>query len=577
MSEASRLDAISLEVVNNRLREIVAHMQHLLFHSGYSTILRESFDGSAGICDRDGYVVMASGAPYHLIPYYYCTRAVLERYPLDQLRDGESFILTDPYTGGNLHVPDLVIVTPIFVGGQVLGFCVSIGHKTDLGGLVPGSSGAAAREIYHEGLLLPAVRYWTTEGVVPEVEAILRRNSRAPDTVCGDIRAQVGCTRVGVERLRELCQEYGEENIFFAFGELQRLAERRMRHGLAEWPDGEAQAEHFADNDGVDLDRPLRLHVRVVKQGENITIDYSQMNPQVRGPINLRPQHAETAGILALLSFLDPTIPINHGSRRPITFVNPEGTITNARWPAPVNSYYWLMHAVYSVIQKALAEFNPARAVGTGGFGMGAMAVGYRESRAGKQAIQYELIPTSLGASPAYDGTSPVQAMSHATPNTPVEVLETEYPLRVLRHEWKPDSSGAGMHRGGPGYVREMELQSDALLTLRMAHQFEHSGWGVFGGKAPPTARAFFNKGAPDERALRPLETLEMRAGDRITLELPGGGGYGDPHARPVDQVLEDVLNGYVSLQTAERDYGVVIDPSTMTVDVARTEERRQA
>jgi len=186
------LDPITLEVINNRLREIVATMEHLLFHSGYSTILRESFDGSAGLCDREGHTVMASGAPYHLFPYYYSVRGVLRNYPLEEMRDGDSFILTDPYWGGNLHVPDLVIVTPVFVDGQVIGFCVSIAHKTDLGGLVPGPSGAGAREIFHDCLLLPGVRYWTRDGVGRGMWALAKRNSRRPGMVAGDVRGARG-------------------------------------------------------------------------------------------------------------------------------------------------------------------------------------------------------------------------------------------------------------------------------------------------------------------------------------------------------------------------------------------------
>lgn len=567
------LDPISLEVINHRLRETVATMEHLLFHSGYSTILRESFDGSAGLCDREGHVVMASGAPYHLFPYSYSVRGVLRTHPIEEMEDGDSFILTDPYWGGNLHVPDLVIVTPIFVEGEVIGFCVSIAHKTDLGGLVPGSSGAGAREIFHDGLLLPGLRYWTKDGVVKDVELLVKRNSRSPETVAGDIRAQVGCTRVGAQRVRELCAQYGKETMLFVFSELQRRAELRVRRGLAEWPDGEAEAESWTDHDGVDLDRPIRLHVRVIKGGDEITVDYSGMDEQARGPTNLRQPHAETAALLALLACLDPTIPINDGARRPISFINPEGRITNARWPAPLNSYFGLTTVVYSTVMKALAQFNPRRAVGTVGFGIGAIAVGYRQGA--RQSIQYEILITALGATPEHDGTFPAMAMSHVTPNTPVEILETEYPVRVLRHEWIPDTAGAGRFRGGPGTRKEYQLLSDALFTLRMGHQFKYSGWGVQGGKNPPTARAFVNRGTERERSLGPLETLALRPGDTICVELPGGGGYGDPRTRPPELVLEDVLNGYVSVEAAREVYRVALDAEQMSIDWEATERLR--
>ncbi len=571
------LDPITLEILNNRLREIVSTMEYLLFHSGYSTILRESYDGSAGICDVNGHTVMASGAPYHLVPYSFSVQAILRNYPAETMRDGDSFILTDPYSGGNLHVPDLAIITPTFVEGKLIGFCVSIAHKTDLGGLVPGSSGAASREIFHEGLLLPGVRYWTKDGgVVTEIENIIKRNSRAPDTVAGDIRAQVGCTKMGVEHVRSLCAEYGLEAITSAFRQLMDLSEQRMRAGLARWADGVAEAEAWVDHDGVNLEQPLRLHVKVTKRGDEVTIDYSGMNEQVRGPINLRPQHGQTAALLALLAHLDPTIPINHGALRPVTIINPEGRLTNARWPAPCNSYYGLMHAIYSTVQKALGEFDPSRAVGTAGFGSGALAAGFRHVRVGKQAILYELMVTSLGGTPEHDGTYPVQPMSHATPSTPIEIIETEFPIRVLEYQWTADSAGAGRYRGGPGFRKEYQVLEDAPVTVRCGHQFKYPGWGVLGGLPPSTPKVLLQRDGATIRSLGPLETMEMSVGDSLRFDVPGGGGCGDPRERAAEEVLEDVLNGYVSFEAAERDYGVAIDAASMTVDTKRTAALRR-
>ena len=572
-----QVDPITLEVINHRLREIGATMMHLLFHGGYSTILRESHDGSAGICDREGYAVLAAGSPIHLYPYYYSTRAVLQNYPLASMRDGDSFVLTDPYLGGNLHVPDLVVVTPIFVDGEVIGFSVSIAHKPDLGGLVPGSSGAGAREIFHEGLLLPGVRYWNRDGVVPDIEAIIRRNSRVPETVAGDIRAQVGCTMIGAQRVRDLCAEYGTETLTHAFVELQQLAEQRMRRELAAWPDGESEAEGWIDDDGVDLDRPIRLHVRIAKRGDAITIDYSGTNEQVKGPVNLRPQCSETAALLALVANLDPTIAMNDGTRRPITFINPAGRITNARWPAPVNSYYGITHVLYSTVGRALAAFNPGRAVATAGLGVGAIALGHRQTRGGKGTVQYELTVVGGGATPQHDGTSGNVGITNGTPNTPVEILETEFPIRVRRHEFIPDSAGAGRYRGGPGTRKEHEVLEDAVLTLRLGHQFKYPGWGVLGGGAPTPARAALAPGGASERMLRPLETLPLSAGAIFRIEMPGGGGYGAPEAREPEQVLDDVLNGYVSVEAAEREYRVAIDSSRLRVDAERTARLRSA
>jgi N-methylhydantoinase B len=566
-----KLDPITLEIIIARLQELVATMEHLLFHSGYSTILRESHDGSCALCTTDGYCIEGSGGPLHLFSYYYTVRSVLDRYPLETMKDGDCFISNDPYLGGTLHVPDVVIVTPIFVNGAIIGFSGSHAHKPDVGGLVPGSSGAGSREIFHEGLILPAVKFWTKDGVVPEVLAIIKHNCRIPEIIEGDLRAQVGCTLVGADQVRALCAEYGLDTIKAAMPEVMALSERRLRDGIAAWPDGEAEAEAWVDHDGVDLDKPLRLHVRVEKRGRDITFDFSKTNDQVKGPTNLRPQVSHVAAVMALVTMLDPTIPFNDGLRRAVTFINPEGKITNPRWPAPINSYFGLSNVLYSTCNRALGEFNPGRAVASPGLGLGAIAVGYDQNRSGRKAVQYELFVSAQGGKSDHDGSSGTVGFLNVTPNTPVEVIETEFPIRVRRYEWIKDSSGAGLHRGGMGNRKEYELLGHATTTLRLGHQFKFGGWGIFGGKDPAKVRAILNVGTNRERALQPLETIRMEPGESFLVEMPGGGGYGDPHRRPAEDVLEDVLNGYISLESAERDYGVAIDRGSMTLDRDRT------
>ncbi len=571
------LDPITLEIIIARLQELVTTMEHLLFHSGYSTILRESHDGSCALCAPDGLCVEGSGGPLHLYSYYYTVRSVLDRYPLDAMRDGDCFISNDPYLGGTLHVPDVIIVTPIFVDGAIIGFSVSHAHKPDLGGLVPGSSGAGSREIFHEGLILPAVKFWTKDGVIPEVLEIIKHNCRIPEIIEGDLRAQVGCTLVGAEQVKALCAEYGAETIKAAFPAIMALSEKRLRDGIAAWPDGESEAEAMVDHDGVDLDKPLRIHVKVTKQGSDITFDYSATADQVKGPTNLRPQASHVAAVMALVTMLDPTIPFNDGLRRPIDFINPEGKITNPRWPAPVNSYFGLANVLYNVCNSALAKFNPARAIAPPGLGIGAIAIGYDENRTGRKAVQYELFPVGQGAKAEHDGSSGTVGFLNVTPNTPIEVIETEFPVRVRRYEWVEDSAGIGLHRGGMGNRKEYELLGNATTTFRLGHQFKYGGWGILGGGGPAPLRGTINTGTNRERALKPLETVRMESGDTFVVEMPGGGGLGNPRERAADAVLDDVLNGYVSLVAAERDYGVAIDPGTMKIDRDKTLALRRA
>ncbi|MPZ59581.1 MAG: hypothetical protein GEU91_24525, partial [Rhizobiales bacterium] len=564
-----KLDAIGLEVIKSGLDEAALTMENQLFHSGYSPILRESFDGSAAIVGRNGGVVVGTGIPIHLFPYYLSVQAILAAHG-DTMQPGDSFLLNDPYLGGSLHVPDTAIVTPFFHGGRLAAFCTSMAHKPDVGGLVVGSSSPNAREIYHEGLMFPGVRYWTKDGPNPDFEAMLRSNTRSADEVIGDLRSQVGCTRVGCGRLTELFDRYGTETMTAAFEELIQASERRIRHKLVSLSDGTAEATAMLDHDGVDVDKPLAIRVKIIKAGDSISIDFSNSDATATGPINIRPQASETAAALALISMLDPDIPINDSCRRVINFVNPPGRLTNAIKPRPINNYYPTLHLVFCATQTALAQLAPDKAVAPAGLGVGGLLFGYPRKRNGKPGVQYELMVPSLGGTPEFDGAFVVMPVAQITPSQPVEILETEYPIEVTRFEPLIDSAGPGRHRGGPGYVREYRLLDDAVCTLRMG-QFTNGSWGVVGGGAPNRARCVFNPGTDREEALPILAMRQLKAGDTMRIELAGGGGYGRPSERSEQLVLSDVRDGLVSIEAAQAQYGVVIDAASMTVDAGET------
>lgn len=559
MPATAALDPVTIEVVAARFREIAATMEHALYHSGYSTILRESKDGTAGLCDAAGRVIIIGGGlQYHSLGYERAVQSVLVRYPEATLRPDDSFIVNDPFWGGNPHVPDMVAVTPAFVDGRLIAFGVSIAHKADVGGIVPGSSGAAAREIYHDGLLLPPVRYQTAAGIDEVVEAIVRNNSRIPDVVLGDIRGQVGSTRVGVERLAALCAEYGTETVVAIMRETLERTAARLRVEIASLPDGEAEAEAFLDHDGADLARPTRIHVAVEKRGDRLRLDFGGSADQTPGPVNVGAATARAGALIAVVAATDPTIPINAGLGDAVEVVLPEGSIVNPRHPATVNLYAPTLFMLYGCVLAALGKLDPARAVAPAGFGVGAMAIGYRTARTGRAAVQYELLISALGGTSTHDGTSIVQPLNHMTPGTPVEVLETEYPIRVRRFDVRVDSAGAGRFRGGLGYVREYELLADCIVTSRTTnHRFTPAG--LFGGGSPAPASATLNPG-PRAEALPPLFSRSLASGDVLRLEQSGGGGYGDPSERDTERVAADVRDGYVSVEAAADVYGVVLD-----------------
>ncbi len=549
------IDPVTTEVVASRLREAAATMEYALYHSGYSPILRESKDGTAGLADAEGRVVIVGGGiQYHFMQYQLAVQAVLARYPAATLKPGESFITNDPYKAGSSHVPDMVAITPGFHDGKLIGFGVSVAHKADIGGLVPGSSGAAAREIFHDGLLVPPVRFQSDAGIDEAVEAILANNSRIPDILLGDLRAQVGATRIGVERLAALCDEYGQGTVLEVMASLMRLAAERIRGELLAWPDGDAEAEGFLDHDGAEKEKPVRFHVRAQKRGDRLRLDFSGSSPQTLGPVNLVTSTAKAVSLLALLASADPTIPVNHGLTDAVEFIIPPGLVVSPRHPATVNHYFPSAHLAYSVVLAALGKLNPARAVAPSGLGSGAVSIGYRVSRSGKPAVLYELLNTSLGGTSTQDGTPIVMAMCHFTPGAPVEIIESEYPLRVRAFEMVRDSAGAGRFRGGVGYAREFEMLEDSVLTVRSAnHRF--TAWGQSGGASPRASRVILNPGRPNSEELSAIETRALRAGDVIRFERSGGAGYGPPEERAAESVRDDVRDGYVSAEAAAALY----------------------
>lgn len=571
------LDPITTEVVLNRLREIAHVMAHALYHTGYSPILRESQDGSAGLTDAAGRAIVGGGGiPFHWLLYPRSVASILARYPPQVMRDGDCFISNDPYKVANSHVPDVVVAAPVIYQGEVISFALTMAHKADVGGLVPGSSGAAAREIFHDGLLLPPVRYWTKDGVNPEIEAIVRNNSRVPDELVGDIRGQVGATLVGAARLQALCDEYSVDIVREAMASLIDRTAARLRAEFASWPDGTADAEGYLDHDGADKDTPVRVRVRAIKAGGRLTLDFSGSSRQSAGPMNTPRASAEASSLIATLALTDPTIPINSGVSQEVTFVMPSGTLINPEFPATVNNYFPVCHLTYNCVLTALGRLNADRAAAPSGLGSGAIAIGYTKDRTGKPAVQYELMKMALGASKEHDGVTIGAPMNNFTPGTPVEILETEYPIEVTRFELYRDSAGPGRHRGGVGYVREYRALSACILTVRCTN-YKEGSWGVLGGRGPANSRATYIAAGGAPELLDCLDTRELAPGAILRFEQAGGGGYGDPFERPAESVRADVENGYISPEAAAESYGVVLaDGGAIDGEATRTLRARR-
>ena len=568
------IDAVDLEVIKASLSGIVQEMQNSLFRTGFSTIVRESQDASCALMNVQGDVVAQHVVlPLHIGAFPACCRAVLSAYG-DSIAEGDAFLINHPYQGGSPHAPDMCVITPVFVDGALFGFCASIAHKGDIGGPVPGSCSGQAREIFNEGLHLPAMRYQHRFAHNADLDRVIAANSRTPELVIGDIRGQLGSARLGERRLNELVAKYGKDKVLASYARVFETGEARVRAAIAEWADGRYEAERFVDDDGITLEKPVRIHVVAQKTGDRLHFDFSGSADQTQGPANIRPPLAQAACAYVLISLIDPHMYVSSGLLRAFTIDARDGSVLNPRFPAPVNTYNPTIHALVDALFAALAPIVPGK-VRADGAGSRSIIIGGRSTSAGKSYVQYEIFGGGAGARASKDGASGTSVNQSNAKIAPVEILESEFPTRLTRFELIRDSGGAGKFRGGLGIRREYLNLADARFSIRSTKHLIPPN-GMAGGGAGRPGDIWINPQSKDAKRL-PTRYADytLNEGDMFCLDTPGGGGYGDAKSRPAEVVLADVREGLVSPEAAERDYGVVLTADRQAVDAAATTTRR--
>jgi N-methylhydantoinase B len=570
------VDAVDLEVVKASLSGIVQEMQNSLFRTGFSTIVRESQDASCALMNATAEVVAQHVVlPLHIGAFPACCAAVLKEFG-DDIEAGDAFLINHPYQGGSPHAPDIAVITPVMIDGALFGFCGSIAHKSDIGGPVPGSCSGQAREIFNEGLHLPAVRYQRGHRPNRDLERLIAANSRTPELVLGDISGQLGADRLGERRLAELVAKYGKEKILACFGLLFDVSEAKLKAAVKEWRDGRFEAERFVDDDGVELNNPVRIHVVVEKTGENIHFDFGGCADQTKGPANIRPPLVQAACAYCLISMIDPFMYVSSGLLRAFTIDAREGSVLNPFFPAPVNTYNPTIHAVVDAVYEAMSHIVPEKARADGS-GSRSIILGGRNTYTGKGYVQYEIIGGGAGARASKDGASGTTVNQSNAKIAPVEIIESEFPTRLLRFELIQDSGGPGQYRGGLGIRREYVNLEDARFSIRSAKHVIPPN-GCAGGKPGRTGDIWIN---PESAHAKRLPTryadYPLKQADVFRLDTPGGGGYGDPLLRDPARVLMDVCEGTVSAQAAETEYGVVLkqDAASWVIDETATDRLR--
>ena len=556
-------DPVELEVFKNLYHSIAEEMGAALRRTSFSPNIKERRDYSCAVFDSEGQVIaMGDHMPVHLGSMPMSVAAAIDHC---ELEPGDVVMLNDPFRGGT-HLPDITLVMPVYVTSAKSGgrgrppytkpdfYVASRAHHADVGGAYPGSMGPC-REIYQEGFRIPPVKIMRGGKLVADVLALLLSNVRTPEERQGDLGAQIAACQTGAQRLREICARYGIARARQAAADLLLYSEEMMRAFLRTIPPGHYRAEDFLDNDGVE-DKPVRIAVTIQvaaasarkspvetrlaaspsvsrrkQQPAHVTIDFTGSDPQVQGAINAVEAITYSACFYVFRCLLREDVPATSGLMRPIRVIAPSGTVVNAKPPAAVaGGNVETSQRIVDVLLKALAQAMPDRIPAAASGTMNNLTIGGFDPRSGEPFAYYETIAGGMGARPTKDGVSGVHTHMTNSLNTPAEALEYAYPIRLRQYSLRSKSGGAGLHTGGEGIVREIEVLTDAQVTL-LADRRSRGPYGLAGGAdgAPGRTLIIRNDGSAEE--IPGKTSVRLRSGERVRIESPGGGGWGRPNA----------------------------------------------
>jgi N-methylhydantoinase B len=567
------IDPITLEVIRNALASTADEMALIVMRSAYSPVVRDIMDYSTALCDARGRVI-AQGLtlPIQLCSFPRIMTFVRERFG-DDLKQGDVLIANDPYGSGGQHLPDVYILKPIFADGRLAGFAATVAHHTDLGGIVPGSVAIYATEIHQEGLRLPLLKLYEAGKPVDAVFRIIEANTRSPVEVLGDIRAQLAACGVAEEGLRALVRRYGGGPLDGYIEALHDHAEAMMRDVIRALPNGVYRATDYIDGVGENP-TPLPIVATITVADDTIDIDFAGTADQIAASINCPISLPESAAFTAIRCLSQQDIPNCEGYLRPITVRAPEGCLVNPRYPAACGARGVVGYRVFDAIMQALAQVVPERAMGGTEGGPYLLAAGGMHE--GRPFVLNEMVVGTWGARADKDGIEGISNPAANLSNQPIEMIEADMPIEVLRYGLLPDSGGAGEFRGGLALIREFRFLAPARFVLR-GDRRDHPPFGLEGGAAgSPSAHVLVRAdGTARHLPTMPMESFNVLPGDVFRMIAAGGGGYGDALKRDPVRVEADLHEGKVSIQGAARDYGVVFGDDGLSVDIVATQRRR--
>lgn len=556
------LDPLTLAVIQASLGQVCNEMDIAFTRAAFSPVIAEADDRSSGIYDKDTGALIAQGElglPVFVGTMQYSTAELARLIREGRVagpEPGDIYIVNDPYLGGT-HLMDVRFAMPFYVGDELFCWLQNTGHWPDIGGMVPGGFSAKATEVEQEGLRLPPVKLFKRGTLDAEILSIIQSNIRVADQRIGDIKAQAAALQVGAARLGELVARYGAAPLTEAIGLIRAKAAELMRAQIAAIPDGTYEAEAFVDSDGV-VNEPLLIALRIVKQGTDLHFDFAGSSPPCKGPMNSVVATTYSAVYLAVRHIF-PDTPLNAGAFEPLHIVRPEGTFLDARYPRPVSGCaaevsQRIAEAVFLALVKAIPDKVTAAPAGSSGN----FALGGFDPLKGAGYVMYQISGGGYGGNALHDGLTNGCSTIGISKTAPVEVMEQYYPVLFRRFALREGSGGAGEHRGGFGVHYEVELlRGEARASFVMDH-------GRFG---PPGVRGGLD-GAPNvvlihrggglfiPEHLSKDQDIPLKAGDRVEVMTPGGGGYGEPGKRDRKLVERDVRRGYYTAPDARKLFG---------------------
>lgn len=573
-----KVDPITLEVMRNAFYSIADEMLAALVRTGFSTNIKDRGDCSSAIYTPKAEEVgqCAKGTPLHIGTLPACVRTVIESYQDKPLEDGDHIIMNIPFPGGPAHLNDVAMVTPVFYDNRLIAWLGNQAHHVDLGGYAPGSMPCGVTEIYQEGLQIPPVKIGKKDQIDEELMSFINANVRTKIESRGDTLAQIAANNVGKKRLLELIGNYGAESVTFYMEELINYSERRMRAGIRAMPKGVYTFEDYLDDDGI-TDELIKIKSTVHIKEDSILVDFTGTAPQVRGGVNCGPSTVMACVYYVVLAVVDPDIPPNHGVRRPVEVIAPEGTVVNARFPTAVaHSNIVASHRIVDATIGAFAKAVPEKVLAACNGTINLFNIGAIDAKTDGFYNYIETYGGGQGACHFKDGMDGVHSHTSNTRNAPIEVIEITYPLKVHSQMLVPDSEGAGKYRGGLGMTREIEILSENTVMTVSSDRHKTGPWGLFGGMPGAKAECQITSKDGVAKKLPSLKmTIPVNKHDVMKTKTPGGGGWGSPLERDAQKVLWDVKEGFISLERAHNVYGVVIDPATWTVDRRATDKLR--